>query len=150
TKVDDGAPPKLFKGGAIPNVVEASTIQRKRLPDSALAITPRFLGGEAPRLDSKEPYRPGPARCLTAAENPYFARAMVNRVWAQFFNRGLVNPVDNLSDDTQPSHPELFDALTQQFIRSGFDVKYLVRAICNSQAYQRSSTPAGKPAEVEG
>ena len=72
---------------------------------------------------------------------------MVNRVWAQFFGRGLVNPVDNLSEDNLASHPKLFDALAEQFIDSGFDVKYLVRAICNSEAYQRSSTPVGQSAE---
>jgi hypothetical protein len=74
---------------------------------------------------------------------------MVNRLWAQFFGRGLVNPVDNLHDDNQPSHPKLFDDLTRQFIDSGFDVKHLARAICNSQAYQRASTPAGQPAASE-
>jgi hypothetical protein len=148
-KVDDGAPKKLSKGGT-PNVVEASAVQKKRLPDSALETPPKFLEGESPRLDSKEPYRPVLARWLTSADNPYFARAMVNRVWAQFFGRGLVNPVDNLSPDNPPSHPELFEALTRHFTRGGFDVKDLVRAICNSQAYQRSSTPAGKAAEGDG
>ncbi len=148
TKVDDGAPAKLFKGPT-PNVVEASTVRTKRLPNSALKTPPRFLGGESPTLNGKEPYRPVLARWLTSEKNPYFAKAMVNRVWAQFFGRGLVNPVDNLSAENPPSHPELFDALAQQFIRSGFDVKYLVRAICNTQAYQRSSTPAGQSAEAD-
>jgi hypothetical protein len=147
-KVDDGAPAKLFKGPT-PNVVEASAVRTKRLPDSALKTPPSFLGGETPQLNSKDVYRPVLARWLTSENNPYFAKAMVNRVWAQFFGRGLVNPVDNLSEENPPSHPELFDGLAQQFIRSGFDVKYLVRAICNTQAYQRSSTPAGKSAEAE-
>jgi hypothetical protein len=143
-KVDDGAPAKLSKA-PMPNVVEAAGVLTKRLPDSALETPPRFLGGQAPQLKPGEPYRPVLAKWLTSAENPYFARAMVNRLWAQYFGRGLVNPVDNLSEDNTPSHPELFETLTRQFIRGGFDVKYLVRAICNSQAYQRSSTPAGKP-----
>jgi hypothetical protein len=146
-RVDDGAPKKLIKGRT-PNVVEASTIQRKRLPDSALETPPRFLEGDLPRLNSKEPYRPVLARWLTSADNPYFARAMVNRVWAQLFGRGLVDPVDNLMKDNPPSHPELFEALAQQFIRSDFDVKYLVRAICNSQAYQRSSTATSAEMDV--
>lgn len=147
-KVDDGAPAKLFKGPT-PKVVEASTVRTKRLPDSALKTPPSFLGGEAPTLNSKDPYRPVLARWLTSEKNPYFAKAMVNRLWAQFFGRGLVNPVDNLSEENAPSHPELFEVLAQQFTRSGFDVKYLVRAICTTQAYQRSSTPAGKSAEAE-
>jgi hypothetical protein len=143
-KVDDGAPKKLTKGGT-PNVVEAATVQTKRLPDSSLKMPPKFLEGEAPKLNGKEPYRPVLARWLTAAENPYFARAMVNRLWAQFFGRGLVHPVDNLMKDNPPSHPELFEALAGQFVRSGFDVKDLVRGICNSRAYQRASAPAGRP-----
>jgi hypothetical protein len=147
-RVDDGAARKLAKGPR-PNVIEASAIQKKRLPDSALDVPPRFLEGEAPRLDNKAPYRPVLARWLTSADNPYFAHALVNRVWAQFFGRGLVNPVDNLMKDNPPSHPELFEALAQQFIRSDFDVKHLVRAICNSQAYQRSSTPVGRSAEAD-
>ncbi len=148
-KVDDGAPKKLGKAGTPPRVHEAGTVVRKRLPDSALKTTPRFLGGETPPLGSMEPYRPVLARWLTSAKNPYFARAMVNRLWAQLFGRGLVNPVDNLHDDNPPSHPKLFDALTREFIDGGFDVKHLVRAICNSQAYQRASTPAGQPAASE-
>src|SRR5262249_49933956 len=105
-KVDDGAPAKLLKGST-PNVTEASTVRTKRLPDSALNTPPRFLGGEAPKLNSKDPYRPVLARWLTSEKNPYFAKAMVNRVSAQFFGRGLVHPVDNLSEENLPSHPEL-------------------------------------------
>jgi hypothetical protein len=147
-KVDDGAPKKLSKGPT-PRIVEASTVLKKRLPDSALVLPPKFLEGAAPKLDSTKPYRPVLARWLTSADNPYFARAMVNRLWAQFLGRGLVHPVDNLMKDNPPSHPELFEALTQQFIRSGFDVKYLVRAICNTQAYQRASAPPGRSAESD-
>jgi hypothetical protein len=66
---------------------------------------------------------------------------MVNRVWAQYFGRGLVNPVDDMHEGNLPSHPELLQQLADGFIASGFDVKALVRAICNSQAYQRSSKP---------
>lgn len=146
--VNDGAAKKLSKGPT-PNILEASTIQKKRLPDSALHASPKFLEAETPKLDSKEPYRPVLARWLTSADNPYFAKAMVNRVWGQMFGRGLVNPVDNLMKDNPPSHPELLEALAQQFVGSGFDVKYLVRAICNSQAYKRSSTPAGSSGEAE-
>jgi hypothetical protein len=74
----------------------------------------------------------------------------VNRVWAQFFGRGLVNPVDNLHDGNAPSHPELFDALTKDFVTSGFDVKHLIRAICSSQAYQRASLLASRSEGEDG
>jgi hypothetical protein len=148
-KLDDGAPKKISKSSEPPHVFEASTVQKKRLPDSALDAAPKFLEGEAPKLNAKDPYRPALARWLTSADNPYFAKAMVNRVWAQFFGRGLVNPVDNLAPDNPPSHPELFEALAEQFVRSGFDVKYLVRAICTTEAFQRSSTPASPPSAAD-
>src|SRR5207247_6162745 len=80
---------------------------------------------------------------LASASNPYFAKAMVNRMWAQFFGRGFVNGIDNMHDDNPASHPEVLQSLTEQFKESGFDLKYLIRAICNSETYQRSSKPAG-------
>ena len=63
-------------------------------------------------------------------------------MWANFFGRGLVNPVDDMVDLEQASHPELLKLLSTQFVASGYDLKYLVRCICNSQAYQRSSSIA--------
>jgi hypothetical protein len=148
-KVQDGAGKKIGKG-AIPNVQEVNARgkkKRKNAPD-VLIVPARFLDGRQPVLEVKEPYRPVLAKWLTAADNPYFARAMVNRVWAQLLGRGLVWPVDDLQAGNPPSHPELLAALTREF-SSGFDVKHLVRAICNSQTYQRSSTPPpGRPADA--
>src|SRR5262249_33437053 len=74
---------------------------------------------------------------------PYFAKAMANRLWAQFMGRGIVNPVDDMHDANAASHPELLQDLGRQFANSGFDVKYMVRAICNSETYQRSCKPKG-------
>ena len=107
-----------------------------KLPSSALVVQAKFLGGKEPAIEGSEPARPVLAKWLTAADNPYFARAMVNRTWAQLFGRGFVNPVDNLHDDNKPSHPELFAALSRQLLASGFDYKALLRGICNSQTYQ--------------
>ena len=91
------------------------------------------------------------ARWLTAPENPYFARAMVNRLWWQYFGRGLVNPVDDMSKPDAPAtHPELLEALTAQFVANDFDVKYFIRAITSSQAYQRTSrSPKDKEDEAK-
>jgi hypothetical protein len=111
------------------------------LPDSALSVPARFLGGEAPRAAAGTSDRQALAAWVTATENPYFARAMVNRVWASYFGRGLVNPVDDMLPENEPSHPELFDELTEAFVAGGFDVKHLVRAVCNSQSYQRTHRP---------
>src|SRR5262249_51843248 len=79
---------------------------------------------------------------VTSPQNPYFARAFVNRTWAQLFGRGLVMPVDNLSDDNPPSHPELLSLLADEFIASRFNVKHLLRCLCLSKAYQRTSKQA--------
>jgi hypothetical protein len=73
---------------------------------------------------------------------------MVNRVWAQFFGRGLVNPVDDMHDANPASHPQLLADLGDQFAAGGFNLKDLVRAVCNSKAYQRTSKPSGNNAEA--
>jgi hypothetical protein len=66
---------------------------------------------------------------------------MVNRTWAQLFGRGFVHPVDDLRDENVPSHPELLRELTDAFAASGFDLKLLVKAICLSETYNRTSRP---------
>jgi hypothetical protein len=78
---------------------------------------------------------------LTGPENPYFARALVNRVWRNFLGRGLVEAEDDLRQTNPPTNPELFDALAKDFIRHKYDVKHLVRTIMNSATYQRTSKP---------
>jgi hypothetical protein len=118
-------------------------------PESEKTVPPKFLGGEQPKLTSSEPYRPVLVKWLTSANNPYFAKAAVNRIWAQYFGHGIIDPVDDL-DGQEPSHPELMDYLTQQFVAHGFDQKFLIKAICNTQAYQRSSKPVkGQTSEDE-
>lgn len=79
------------------------------------------------------------AAWITQPDNPYFARAIANRVWAQYLGRGLVHPVDNMSPANQPSHPELLDALAQALLAHKFDLKWYVRELVNSQTYQLSS-----------
>jgi hypothetical protein len=81
------------------------------------------------------------ARWLTAPENPFFARTMVNRTWQSLFGKGLVDPVDDLRDSNPASNPELFDALSREFVRSGYNLAGLVRRIMNSRTYQLSSEP---------
>jgi mono/diheme cytochrome c family protein len=75
-------------------------------------------------------------------DNPLLARAMVNRVWAMLFGRGLVHPVDLMDSKHPASHPELLDWLSRDFERSGYDVKRLIRTLCNTKAYQLDSRPA--------
>ncbi|MBI1829925.1 MAG: DUF1553 domain-containing protein, partial [Planctomycetes bacterium] len=78
---------------------------------------------------------------LTSPDNPYFAKALVNRVWRNFMGRGLVEAEDDLRQTNPPSNPELLDALAKDFVNNKHDVKKLIRTIMNSAAYQRSATP---------
>lgn len=113
-------------------------------------VPAKFLGGEPLTLDDKT-LRPRFAAWVIAPENRYFANAFVNRTWAQMFGRGLVNPVDNFHDDNPPSHPALLKLLADEFRASNHDIKHLVRCLCNSQAYQRTSKflpENGKDAEL--
>jgi hypothetical protein len=112
------------------------------IPPSKKTVPPTFLRGEKPTLSAAGAALPALAGWIASPKNPYFARAGVNRVWHQFFARGLVNPVDDMTEDNKPSHPELLAALSGEFAASGFDLKHLIRGICNSKAYQRTSKPA--------
>jgi hypothetical protein len=110
---------------------------------------PTFLGGKPLADGDTTPHRVALAKWMTSPENPYFARAAVNRLWWQYFGRGIVNPVDDMHSANEASHPELLDLLSREFIASGFDLKFLSRAILNSKTYARTSRP-GEQAEKEG
>jgi hypothetical protein len=101
-----------------------------------------FLGGDTVQPKNGGPLRAPLADWLTARDNPYFARAFANRLWFYFFARGIVHPVDDLRRLNPPSHPGLMRLLAGEFTASGYDVKHLVRCVCNSAAYQRTSRVA--------
>lgn len=98
---------------------------------------PTFLRGQK-WVAERRPARAALADWMTSAENPYFARAAVNRTWWRLFGRGIVQPVDDMHEANPPSHPELLDLLARQFAESGFDLKILTRAIVLSHTYQRT------------
>lgn len=125
---------------AFTTIVE-NNVDPRKLPEADMLREPRFLGGAALKREPEQSLRKALADWMVAKENPFFARAMVNRMWGHFFGRGLVHPVDDMHDDNACSHPELLEALTEQFKENGFDLKYLCRAICQSEAYQRTSKP---------
>ncbi len=110
-----------------------------KIPGSLTSTEARFLDETQPRWKYNVGARATLADWLTAADNPFFARATVNRLWAQFFGIGLVEPVDDFRSDNPPSHPELLDELARQFVAHRFDLRYLVRSITASQAYQLTS-----------
>ena len=76
---------------------------------------------------------------LTSADNPFFAKVAVNRIWAHVMGRGIVEPVDDFRDSNPPSNSELLDRLAEDFCTSGFDQKQILRTILNSHTYQRSN-----------
>ena len=78
---------------------------------------------------------------LTSPDNPHFSRNFANRIWAHFFARGLVEPVDDMRITNPPTNGPLLDALSKRFAESDFDLRALVRDICNSRTYQLSVQP---------
>jgi hypothetical protein len=78
---------------------------------------------------------------LVAPGNPFFARALVNRVWGAMMGSGIVNPVDDMRTSNPPANPALLEALARDFVENGHDLKQLMRRIANSRVYQLSSTP---------
>ncbi|MFO0817304.1 MAG: DUF1549 and DUF1553 domain-containing protein [Pirellulales bacterium] len=110
-------------------------------PRSGKVMSPRPLGGPDFELGRFDDPRVAFARWMTSAENPYFARTMVNRMWGHFLGRGIIHPIDDARSSNPPSNPELLDSLTQDFIAHGYDVRRLIRLICGSGAYGLSSVP---------
>lgn len=137
------------RGGSRYGIRESPNPKPPDLPDRALAEAPRFLTGETPDFEDGDARLPALAEWVTSRENPWFARAMVNRVWSECFGRGLVEPVDDMHEGNSASHPELLEKLTEQFVAHDYSVKFLYRAICRSRAYQRTSRPVDGNREAE-
>jgi len=139
----DGNPKAAVKNGGTVNIIETPRpfINKKKLPESAKIVPAKFLGEDAPDVKATDLLRPVLADWIVKPGNPYFAKAKANRVWGLLFGRGIVNPIDDMHDGNAPSHPTLLADLGNQFTVNNYDIKYLYRAICNSQAYQRSSKP---------
>ena len=110
-------------------------------PRRGVALPPTPLDGKPLALDSTVDRRKYFANWLTSPENPWFARALVNRVWRAYLGRGLVESEDDLRETNPPTNAELLDALSKDFIKSKYDVKHLMRTIMRTAAYQRSSKP---------
>src|SRR6266850_1109502 len=105
------------------------------------AVPPAGLGAAPVKLSPDDDPRQALADWMSGKDNPFFAKALVNRYWKHFFNRGLVDPEDDMRETNPPTNPELLQALAKSFIDSHFDLKNLVRTICRSQVYQLSSLP---------
>ncbi|MCA9115858.1 MAG: DUF1553 domain-containing protein [Planctomycetaceae bacterium] len=103
---------------------------------------PRFPDGEAVEFTPEDDPRHALVDWMAEPENPFFAKALVNRMWGHFFARGLVDEVDDLRETNPPSNPELLDWLAADFVAHKFDVRHVIRSIVTSRTYQLSSVPA--------
>ncbi len=101
-------------------------------------MAPKFLGGEVPDVAGKD-RRVVLAKWLASPQNPWFASSFANRVWSHFMGVGIVEPVDDLRVSNPASNPELLEALGKHFTDTKYDLKALVRDICNSRTYQRAT-----------
>ncbi len=117
-------------------------------PVTGEVVPPRFLGDVAPRTGDRD-RREVLAEWITSPDNPYFARNVANRVWEHFLGRGIVDPVDDVRISNPPSNALLLERLAERFRSSGYDLKSLVRAICATEAYQRSTEPTPTNASDE-
>jgi hypothetical protein len=136
-------------------VLFTGPVKEQKPGQKGVPVKPRFLGGkdldEPPTpKDFKEKVPKGGeklpkpafsrkakfAEWIASKDNPYLARAAANRIWAQFMGRGLIHPIDDIRTDSVASHPELLKALTDGLVAHKFDLKWLIREIVNSDAYQ--------------
>jgi hypothetical protein len=162
-----GLSPPISGGEEIIYTAGSGSVQH---PLTGKVLEPRPLGGEAieresapatttaqaatgetsgrrrrrqsgPAADPENDPREALAAWMTAPENPYFAKVIVNRIWADLMGRGLVEPVDDIRGTNPPSNAELLDALAADFKRQGYDLKKLLRTIMSSYVYGLSSQP---------
>lgn len=128
-----GQPPPYFSAS---NVTTG-----ERNPLTGQTPEPKYLAGEAAKLSPEQDPRHALVDWMADPQNPFFARALVNRMWGHFLGRGIVDPVDDMRDTNPPSNPELLDALAKDFIAHKFDVKHVIRTIVASRTYQLDSQP---------
>lgn len=108
-------------------------------PVTKKVVAPKFLGGASPAIRNREDRRGVLADWIVSPDNPYFARATVNRIWHEYFGTGIVEPHDDFRSTNRPSNPELLDRLAEYFVANGFQLKPLHRLILNSSTYQLTS-----------
>lgn len=105
-------------------------------------VAPRTIFGLEAELKPGETPRMAFARWLTSKENPRFAKVIANRLWAQVFGRGQIEPVDDITDESVAENPELMTFLEAEMKRLNFDMKEYLRILLNTQAYQREASRA--------
>jgi hypothetical protein len=110
-------------------------------PRTGAALEPKPLDGQVLKIPPEQDPRQALVDWMVRRDNPFFAKALCNRMWGLLMGRGLVEPIDDLRATNPPTNPELLQALADDFAAHGYDVKRLVRTICTSRVYGLSSTP---------
>ncbi len=112
-------------------------------PKTNKAAAPKYLDGAVEPDEQDKDVRVNLAKWMTAPENPFFSRAIVNRVWKIYLGRGLVEDVDDFRVTNPPTNPGLLDAMAKDLSSHGYDLRRLIRTILNSRTYQLSAEPTG-------
>jgi len=128
-----GQPPPYYSS--------ANVTTGERNPLTGKVPEPKYPDGEYATFTPEQDPRHGLVDWMAQPDNPFFAKALVNRMWGHFFGRGLVHEIDDLRETNPPSNPEILDYLADEFIRSGFDTQHIIRLIAGSRVYQLSSEP---------
>jgi len=158
------APGRKNFGQPPPYYASATVTTGEKNPLTDKGPEPKYLDGHRAELRPEDDPRHALADWMAKPDNPFFAKALVNRLWGHFLGRGLFHEVDDQRDTNPPSNPELLDALAKDFVAHGFDVKHVIRTILNSAciSYRLSrrrrtrrtartspaTTPGEMPAEV--
>jgi len=107
-------------------------------PKDGHVVRPQYLIASAGAVPTGERRRDALAQWIVSPDNPFFAKAIANRIWSYFFGKGIIDPVDDIRASNPPSNPALLDALAKDLVDHNFDLQYLMRTIANSRAYQTS------------
>lgn len=110
-------------------------------PKTHMAVAPKVPYGTPPDAAHARYLQEAFATWMTSKNNPLFAKSYVNRVWSYFYGRGIIDPVDDIRASNPAVNPALLDALTEDFVKSGFDVQHLIKRIVGSRTYQLSVNP---------
>ncbi len=133
--------PRPLGGEVLASAAESAAAAPNSAPAAGENSGRRRRRPSGPAADPENDPRESLAAWMTADDNPYFAKVIVNRVWADLMGRGLVEPVDDLRGTNPASNPELLDELANEFRRQGYDPKKLLKSIMSSHVYGLSSTP---------
>lgn len=140
----------FFAGtNAVPGRVADGSATKITPADAKKEYDARLLDGTVPRFAAGKSPRAVLADWVVAADNPYFAANVVNRVWQDLCGTGLVSTVDDIDTLTVDERKQILDGLAAKFAAAGFDLRWLVEGICLSKAYQRVSVPGSAPGSAQ-